>query len=64
MTEATTANWVADGQTTVEACANGAFQGIRYVDPNDDSVALLYDRNGIIAGIQAQVLEMKLCNKS
>lgn len=57
-TQAAVANWTSDG--TLEECDTGAFKGIRYVDPKDDSVALLFDRNGIIAGIQAQIPQKEI----
>jgi hypothetical protein len=39
-----------------EDCTNdGKFFGFRYQIPGDEAITLLFDTNGYIAGIQAQV---------
>jgi hypothetical protein len=39
-----------------ENCTNdGKFFGFRYQIPGDEAITLLFDKNGYIAGIQAQV---------
>lgn len=42
--------------STQDDCSNGGlFNGIQYVKQDNYSVALLFDKNGIIAGIQMLV---------
>jgi hypothetical protein len=44
--------WVPVSSTQNDCSNGGLFNGIQYVRENDYSVALLFDKNGIIAGIQ------------
>jgi len=44
--------WVPVSSTENDCSNDGLFNGIQYVKENDYSIGLLYDVNGIIAGIQ------------
>ena len=49
----------AKGWTLLSSC-KGKFLGIRYTDPSEPSLVAIYDENGIVAGLQAVVLEKDL----
>lgn len=49
------ASWVPTSSTQDDCANGGLFNGIQYVKENDFSVGLLFDKNGIIAGIQMLV---------
>lgn len=43
--------------TTGNDCQNGGeYLGFRYIMPGDNSLGLIYDVNGVIAGLQMMVL--------
>lgn len=48
----TSQNWT---RTSTECENNGTFNGFQHVVPGDYSTALLFDVNGVIAGIQILV---------
>lgn len=56
----TTEGWVPVSSTEDDCTNGGAFNGIQHVkttnNSKDYSVGLLYDKNGIIAGIQMLVM--------
>jgi len=57
--EATTGGW----QSVSSTCTNlGQYAGYRYRLQNDNSINLLFDRNGIIAGIQALLPHDEIMN--
>ena len=49
----------AKGWTLLSSC-EGKFPGIRYTDPSEPSLVAIYDVNGLVAGLQAVVLEKDL----
>ena len=49
----------AKGWTLLSSC-EGKFPGIRYTDPSEPSLVAIYDVNGIVAGLQAVILEKDL----
>ena len=53
----------AKGWTLLSSC-QGKFPGIRYTDSSELSLVTIYDRNDIIAGLQAVILEEDLNSPS
>ena len=53
----------AKGWTLLSSC-EGKFPGIRYTEPSEPSLVAIYDRNDIIAGLQAVILEEDLNSTS
>jgi len=49
---------VAEGWIPVSTSCenNGAYSGFRYTKPNETAIYMMYDKNGIISGMQALVI--------
>ncbi|ODN05174.1 hypothetical protein Ocin01_01553 [Orchesella cincta] len=51
-TDADSNGWTPVSSTANDCTNGGLFNGVQYIKTNDYSVGLLYDKNGIIAGLQ------------
>jgi len=49
-------NWTQINTECLSSGDHSSFAGFRYEHPADDGVVLIFDVNGIIAGIQARVI--------
>jgi hypothetical protein len=54
-TEAEAEGWTKINTVCESAGDGNSFAGFRYENPEDEGVVLIFDVNGIIAGIQARV---------
>ena len=53
--DAEDSGWVKINSECVSGGNGNTFAGYRYENPDDDGVVVLFDVNGVVAGIQARV---------